>query len=94
MKTENLSGLFCSSLTFIVFKYRFTLRKDCVILSIIYSKKGGNMKDFEREKLLEIFEDLLLIHSPSKREEKVADYIINFVEELGGEVYLDQSQDK
>lgn len=49
------------------------------------------MKDFEREKLLEIFEDLLLIHSPSKREEKVADYIINFIEELGGEIYLDQS---
>ena len=40
------------------------------------------MKDFEREKLLEIFEDLLLIHSPSKSEEKVAEYIINFVEEL------------
>lgn len=52
------------------------------------------MKDFEREKLLEIFEDLLLIHSPSYREEKVADYIINFVKELGGEIYLDQSQDK
>ena len=52
------------------------------------------MKDFEREKLLEIFEDLLLIHSPSYREEKVAEFIINFVEELGGEIYLDQSQDK
>ena len=39
------------------------------------------MKDFEREKLLEIFEDLLLIHSPSYGEEKVAEYIINFVEE-------------
>ena len=51
------------------------------------------MKDFEREKLLEIFEDLLLIHSPSYGEEKVVEYIINFVEELGGEVYLDQSQD-
>ena len=37
------------------------------------------MKDFSRDKLLEIFEDLLEIHSPSYKEEKVAMYIINFV---------------
>lgn len=52
------------------------------------------MKDFSRDKLLEIFEDLLLIHSPSYKEEKVATYIINFVKELGGEIYLDESQEK
>jgi len=52
------------------------------------------MKEFNKDKLLEIFEDLLLIHSPSYKEENVAKHIINFIEELGGEIYLDKSYDK
>ncbi|WP_071126178.1 M20/M25/M40 family metallo-hydrolase [Peptoniphilus lacydonensis] len=52
------------------------------------------MKDFDKGKLLEIFEELLLIHSPSKKEENVAKYIISFLEDLGGEIYLDKSNDR
>lgn len=52
------------------------------------------MKDFNKDKLLEIFEELLMIHSPSYKEENVAKYIIDFVKELGGEIYLDKSYDK
>ncbi|MBU5668235.1 M20/M25/M40 family metallo-hydrolase [Peptoniphilus sp. MSJ-1] len=52
------------------------------------------MKNFNKEKLLEIFEELLMIHSPSYKEENVAKYIIDFVKELGGEIYLDKSYDK
>ena len=52
------------------------------------------MNDFDKGKLLEIFEELLLIHSPSKKEENVAKYIISFLEDLGGEIYLDKSNDR
>lgn len=52
------------------------------------------MKDFNKDKLLEIFEELLMIHSPSYKEENVAKYIINFLEKLGANIYLDKSYDK
>lgn len=40
----------------------------------------------------EILEDILCLHSPSKREEKVTEYIIGFLENIGAEVYLDHNQ--
>lgn len=46
IKTSFYGVFFCLFFISIVFKYRFTREKDCVILSIIYSKKGGIiMKD-------------------------------------------------
>ena len=46
IKTSFYGVFFCIVFTSIVLKYRFTRKKDCVILSIIYSKKGGIiMKD-------------------------------------------------
>lgn len=49
------------------------------------------MNNFKKEELLKILEDLLYIHSPSRREKNLADYIINFLENLGAEIYLDKS---
>ncbi|MCR8968928.1 M20/M25/M40 family metallo-hydrolase [Facklamia sp. 7083-14-GEN3] len=44
------------------------------------------------ERNLEIFEEMLMIHSPSKEEKEMADYVINFLENLGAEIHLDESQ--
>ncbi|MGX7108519.1 M20/M25/M40 family metallo-hydrolase [Facklamia miroungae] len=41
---------------------------------------------------LEVFEEMLLIHSPSKEEKEMADYVISFLERLGAEIFLDESQ--
>lgn len=46
-----------------------------------------------KERVLEIFEDLLLIHSPSKKEKGVCDYLIDFLENLGLDIYLHENQD-
>lgn len=48
----------------------------------------------DKKRILEIFEDLLMIHSPSKNEIKVAEYIIDFANRIGAKVYLDKSYDK
>lgn len=45
-----------------------------------------------KQRTLEIFEELLLIHSPSKKEKAVADYCIDFLQHLGVNIYLDHSQ--
>ncbi|WP_282920378.1 M20/M25/M40 family metallo-hydrolase [Ignavigranum ruoffiae] len=47
-----------------------------------------------KERTLEILEEMLLIHSPSKQEKKMADYIIQFLENLSAEIYLDHCEDK
>ncbi|MGF3194956.1 M20/M25/M40 family metallo-hydrolase [Facklamia sp. P12945] len=44
------------------------------------------------ERNLEIFEEMLMIHSPSKEEKEMADYVIKFLENLGAEIHLDESQ--
>lgn len=53
--------------------------------------RGGLM---EKNRILEILEDLLLIYSPSRHEKEVSNYIINFLEKLGVEIYLDENQCK
>lgn len=50
------------------------------------------MNKIKKDELLEILENLLLIPSPSKKEKGLGDFIINFIKDLGGEIYLDQSQ--
>ncbi|MBG9985742.1 M20/M25/M40 family metallo-hydrolase [Facklamia sp. DSM 111018] len=45
-----------------------------------------------RERTLQILEEMLLIHSPSKQESKMTEYIIQFLEELEAEIYLDHNQ--
>lgn len=47
-----------------------------------------------KEELLEILKDLLNIYSPTKNEKNVAKYIIEFLEKLGAEIYLDNSFEK
>ena len=44
----------------------------------------------DKNRILEILEDLLLIYSPSNREKKVSEYVINFLEKIGVEIYLDE----
>lgn len=46
----------------------------------------------DKERLLEIFEDLLLIHSPSKKEKDVADYLVKFLKNLDADIYLHENQ--
>lgn len=48
----------------------------------------------DKNRILEILEDLLLIYSPSNREKKVSEYVINFLGKIGVEIYLDENQDK
>lgn len=47
-----------------------------------------------KERTLEILEEMLYIHSPSKHENKMAEYLINFLENLGAEIYLDHCEEK
>lgn len=49
------------------------------------------MKNFNKDELLSILEDLLMIYSPSRNEKELSDYIVNFLENLGAEIYLDKS---
>lgn len=49
------------------------------------------MENFRKEELLQILEDLLLIYSPSRDEKNLANYIENFLKDLGAEIYLDKS---
>lgn len=49
------------------------------------------MIEINEDELLQILEDLLLIHSPSKKEKEVGSYIIDFMENLGAEIFLDNS---
>lgn len=48
----------------------------------------------ELEKLKNIFKELVNIYSPSKKEKDVCDYVVNYLKNLGCEIYLDESQDK
>ena len=52
------------------------------------------MNTFNKEELINIFKELLNIYSPTRNEKNVANYIIKFLEELGAEIYLDNSYDK
>lgn len=49
------------------------------------------MENFNREELKTIFKDILSIYSPTRNEKNVANYIVNFLEKLGAEIYLDNS---
>lgn len=51
------------------------------------------MKNFNEEELKKIFKELVEIHSPSLKEKEVAKHIIKFLENIGAEIYLDESQD-
>lgn len=52
------------------------------------------MTSFNEKELLDILKDLLNIYSPTRNEKDVADYIVKFLENLGAEIYLDNSFDK
>lgn len=49
------------------------------------------MKNFNEKRHYEILTDMLNIYSPSKHEEKMAEYVIEFLERLGAEIHLDKS---
>ena len=46
------------------------------------------------EKLKNIFKELVNIYSPSKNEKEACDYVVNYLKNLGCEIYLDESQHK
>ncbi|MDD7306721.1 MAG: hypothetical protein PUG67_09040 [Peptoniphilaceae bacterium] len=46
------------------------------------------MKNFNKEDLLKILEELLMIYSPSRNEKALALYIIKFLDNLGAEFIL------
>lgn len=46
----------------------------------------------DKNRLLEILEDILMIHSPTRNEIGVCKYIQKFFEILGAQIYLDESQ--
>lgn len=46
------------------------------------------------DELKNIFKELISIHSPSKNEKKMAEYLISYLENLGLKVYLDNSYEK
>lgn len=46
------------------------------------------------EKLKDIFKELVNIYSPSKKEKEACDYVVNYLKNLGCEIYLDESQHK
>lgn len=46
------------------------------------------------EKLKNIFKTLVNMYSPSKKEKDVCDYVVNYLKNLGCEIYLDESQNK
>lgn len=49
------------------------------------------MKEFDEEELLSIFFDLINIYSPTRNELEVSKYIVKFLENLGAQIYLDES---
>lgn len=46
-----------------------------------------------KQRALEILDDILRIHSPSRQEAKVTEYLIAFFEKLGADIYLDENQE-
>lgn len=45
-----------------------------------------------KERNLQLLEEMLLIHSPSKEELEMTNYVIHFLKELNAEIYLDENQ--
>lgn len=52
------------------------------------------MSRVDLNRLKEIFKTLISIYSPSKKEKDVCDYIADYLEKLGCEIYFDESYDQ
>lgn len=46
-----------------------------------------------QERTLEIFEEMVLTHSPSRQEKAMTEYAVNFLRNLGASIYLHENQD-
>lgn len=52
------------------------------------------MENLNRQELVDLFKTMVNIHSPARHEKEMGEFVIKFMQELGAEIYVDNSNEK